>query len=62
MKTPKRKPGRYEGSPADEKADKANAKKHGMTVKAWEKSAMDKREDAKGQAAMDRKRKRKGKG
>lgn len=45
---------RYEGSKADEANDRREAKKHGMTLKAWEASAMDAREDARMQAKMDR--------
>lgn len=37
----------YEGSKADIKEDKREAKKHHMTMKEWEGSEMDKREDAK---------------
>jgi hypothetical protein len=50
---------RYEGSAADMKADKAGAKKAGMSMSAWEKSPVDKRKDAKGQAAMNKAKKRK---
>lgn len=39
---------KFEGSPADEKADKARAKKKGMPFKAFEKSAADKKLDKKG--------------
>ena len=35
-----------EGSPADMRADKAGAKKHGMSIKDWEKSPMDAKQDA----------------
>lgn len=45
---------KYEGSRADEKADKKNAAKAGMTVKAWEGSPGDKKADAKGQKAMNK--------
>lgn len=51
---------RYEGSPADRRADKRNAKKAGVTLKAWKKSPADRKADAKGQKALDRKKKRKG--
>ena len=34
-----------EGSPADIREDKKLAKKHGMSMKNWEKSAMDKKHD-----------------
>lgn len=37
----------YEGSKADQRADKAGAKKAGMTLKQWERSAADKAKDAK---------------
>ena len=47
----------YEGSAADKKADKAHAKKAGVSLKAWERSEADKRADAKGQRKMDKKRK-----
>lgn len=50
---------RYEGSKADIKADKMNAKKKGMSMKNYEKSAFDKNEDRKGQAKLDAKQKRK---
>ncbi len=36
----------WEGSKADEKQDKKLAKKYGMPLKKWEKSAMDKKHDA----------------
>lgn len=49
---------RYEGSRADRIKDKAGAKKAGMSMKQWEKSAADKRADAKGQKALNTKRKR----
>ncbi len=38
---------RYEGSKADKMADKAGAKKAGMSMKEWEKSAADKKQDKK---------------
>ncbi len=49
---------RYEDSPADKRADKANAKKAGMSVRAWEKSPQDRKADAKGQRMMDAKGKK----
>lgn len=49
---------RYEGSPADRAHDKREAKKRGMSLKAWEKSAADKRMDAAEQRKLDRKRKK----
>lgn len=48
---------RYEGSAADKKADKKNAKKAGMSMKKWEGSKADNKKDAAGQRAMDRKKK-----
>jgi hypothetical protein len=53
---------KYEGSKADRAADKRNAKKAGFSLKTWEKSAADRREDAKGQRALDRKKRKKRKG
>lgn len=50
---------RYEGSKADRAKDKTGAKKAGLTMKAWEKSPTDKKSDAKGQKALDAKKKRK---
>ncbi len=50
---------RFEGSAADRAEDRRNAKKHGVTLKAWEKSAGDKKADAAGQRALDRKAKAK---
>ncbi len=44
---------KYEGSPKDNLADARMAKKKGMTHAEWEKSAEDKRMDAKGQREMD---------
>jgi hypothetical protein len=44
---------KYEGSPKDNLADARMAKKKGMTHSEWEKSAEDKRMDAKGQREMD---------
>lgn len=40
----------YEGSAADMAADKKQAKKRGMSLKAWEKSPSDMAMDAKGMA------------
>lgn len=37
--------GKWEGSAADEAQDKKLAKKHGMSMSNWEKSAMDKKHD-----------------
>lgn len=50
---------RYEGSRADRANDKREAKKRDVPLKAWEKSAADKRMDAAGQRKMDRKTKKK---
>lgn len=50
---------KYEGSKADRAKDKVGAKKAGMSMKQWEKSPMDKKADAKGQKALDTKRKKK---
>jgi hypothetical protein len=49
---------KFEGSPADKKADKAGAKKAGLSLKAWEKSPMDKKEDASGAKKMAKKGKK----
>lgn len=48
------KPPRYEGSPADEKNDRRQAAAHHMTLKAWERSPMDAKEDAQHQRAIDK--------
>ncbi|MCX7178033.1 MAG: hypothetical protein NTX56_04420 [Proteobacteria bacterium] len=50
--------GKYEGSKADERADKAGAKKAGISLAKWEKSGADKRADVKGQKAMAAKAKK----
>lgn len=50
---------RYEGSKADMTKDRKMAKAKGISMKAWEKSAMDKRMDAAGQRKLDAKRKKK---
>lgn len=47
MKAPK-----YEGSAADRANDKREAKKRGLTMAQWEKTAADKRMDAAGQRAL----------
>jgi hypothetical protein len=47
--------GKGEGSPADIRQDRAGAKKAGMTQKAFEKSAADRKAD---KARMAKKRKR----
>ena len=48
---------RYEGSTADRKADRKGAKRAGVTMKKWERSALDKRKDKAGQRKLDRKKK-----
>ena len=48
-----KKPQRYEGSPADQRADRANAKKYDMSLAKYQRSDIDKRNDAKGQKALD---------
>lgn len=53
-------PKRYEGSAKDNAMDKRNAKKAGMSEKAWEGSPEDKAADRKGQAALTKKSKKKG--
>lgn len=50
---------RYEGSALDEERDRKMAKKRGMSMKAWERSDEDKKQDAKYQRQMDRKSKAK---
>ena len=52
---------RYEGSPQDKAADKRNAKRSGMSLKAWETSKADAKMDKAGQRAIDKRRKRKAK-
>jgi hypothetical protein len=42
----------FEGSPKDTAQDKKGAKKLGVGLRAYERSARDKREDAAGQKAM----------
>ena len=49
---------KYEGSAADERADRAGAKKAGMSLAKWEKSGADNKADAKGQKAMAAKAKK----
>lgn len=49
---------KYEGSPKDNLTDARMAKKKGMTHAEWEKSAEDKRMDAKGQREMDQRTKK----
>ncbi len=50
---------KYEGSPEDKKRDKSGAKKAGISLKSWERSAADRREDKAGQKRMSRKKKKK---
>lgn len=50
---------KYEGSPLDRRKDKAGAKKAGMSMRAWEKSDADKKADAKGQKALNAKKRKK---
>jgi hypothetical protein len=49
---------KFEGSKTDEKMDKKEAKKRGMSMKSWEKSAADKKMDKAGQKKMDKKAKK----
>jgi hypothetical protein len=55
---------RFEGSKADKAEDKKNARKLGMSQKAYERSSQDKKADAKGQRMLNAKarakKKRKG--
>lgn len=46
---------RYEGSKADIREDKRNAKKSGMSMKKYEKSDMDKKADKAGQKKRKKK-------
>ena len=50
---------RYEGSPADKKKDRTNAKKRGEKLTTYEKSAFDRKADAAGQRKLDKKTKAK---
>ena len=52
------KPRRFEGSPADKKQDKTRAAARGETLKTYEKSAEDRRADARGQRKLDEKAKK----
>ena len=45
---------RFEGSPKDRREDKHNAKRLGMTEKAYEASDVDRRNDRDGQAMLDK--------
>lgn len=47
---------RFEGSPQDRREDKHNARRLGMSLKAYEKSDVDRRNDRDGQAMLDKKR------
>ncbi len=51
---------KFEGSAQDKRDDKKNAKKYGMSLAAYQKSDIDKRNDAIGQRKLDAKA-RKGK-
>lgn len=50
---------RYEGSKADRASDKKMAKKKGVTLKAWEKSAADRKMDAAAEKKMGAKKRKK---
>ena len=50
---------KFEGSARDRADDKRNSKRLGVSLKTYEKSAIDRKADAKGQRTMDKKRKRK---
>mgnify|MGYP001608986692 CR=1 FL=1 len=50
--------GKYEDSKAENAKDRRGAKKVGVSKAAFEGSAADKKMDAKGQRAMDRKNKK----
>jgi hypothetical protein len=47
---------KWEDSPADRRSDRKGAKRMGVTVKAYERTAEDKRADAKAQRKVERKR------
>lgn len=49
---------KYEGSIKDDKRDRTEAKKRGMSMKAWEKSDMDKRMDQAGQRKLNKPKKK----
>jgi len=49
---------RYEGSPADKRADRRGARRAGMTMAQWERSAADKKADAAARAKLRRKGKK----
>lgn len=53
MKITKKMERAYERSKEDKRSDRVQAKKHGMTVKQWEKSPMDRKMD---RAAIKKKR------
>lgn len=44
---------KYEGSKIDERRDRREAKKRGMTTKQWEHSAADRKMDREGQRKLD---------
>lgn len=50
-------PKKFEGPKADKADDRANSKKLGMSLKAYERSPADKKKDAAGQKMLDAKRK-----
>jgi hypothetical protein len=55
---------RFEGSKADQREDRKNSKRLGMSLKQYERSPQDRKADVAGQRALDRKgkkRKKKGK-
>lgn len=55
---PGAKVGSYEGSKADMAEDRKMAKKMKIPLKAYERSAADRKADAKGQKALDAKKKK----
>lgn len=50
-------PKKWEGSKGDKTTDRKGAKAAGVTVKQYERSPPDKREDARNQAKLDKARK-----
>ena len=57
MAKPKMTMAKYERTAADKKADKAGAKKAGMSVKAWERSKADAKADRAAVSKINAKRK-----
>lgn len=49
---------KYEGSAEDVRKDKAAAKKRGLTMAQWERTAADKKMDRAGQKRFNRKKKK----